>query len=110
MTVFVDGWGYLYGIGPADPDDPCKPLAELVEDQTRKVFANLDRILAARGLTRTNVVAVRVHLNDYKRLFERMDVVYAGYFAGVRAPARSCIGVVALTRGAQVEMDFVVRE
>jgi 2-iminobutanoate/2-iminopropanoate deaminase len=37
-----------------------------------------------------------------------MNAVYLGFFQDERLPARSCIGVSALTRGAQVEMDFVV--
>ena len=107
--AWVDGWGFLSGIGPADPDDTGMPLSESVEDQTRKIFANLDKLLHKRGLRREHVVSVRIHLVEFKRFHERMDRVYQDQF-GSHAPARSCIGVAALTRGALVEMDFIVKE
>ena len=63
-----------------------------------------------RGLGREHVVSVRIHLVEFKRFHERMSRAYSAFFEGARAPARSCIGVVALTRGALVEMDFIVKE
>jgi 2-iminobutanoate/2-iminopropanoate deaminase len=49
-------------------------------------------------------------LVELKRFQERMNRVYESFFAGATQPARSCIGVAALTRGALVEMDFIVKE
>jgi 2-iminobutanoate/2-iminopropanoate deaminase len=49
-----------------------------------------------------------VSLVEYSRLYERMNAAYAGFFPADRLPARSCIGTVHLTRGAQIEMDFVL--
>ena len=108
--VWVDGWGILSGIGPVEPGNPALALPESVEDQTRKIFSNLEHMLRKRGLRRDHVVAVRIHLVEFKRFHERMNRVYEAFFAEARAPARSCIGVAALTRGALVEMDFIVRE
>jgi enamine deaminase RidA (YjgF/YER057c/UK114 family) len=108
--VWVDGWGFVSGIGPVDLDKPALPLPESVEDQTRKVLSNLDKILGKRGLGREQVVSVRIHLLEFKRFYERMNRVYDAFFAGGGAPARSCVGVSALTRGALVEMDFIVKE
>ena len=53
-------------------------------------------------------IPVRVSLVEYSRLYERMNAAYAGFFPADRLPARSCIGTAHLTRGAQVEMDFVL--
>ena len=108
--VWVDGWGFVSGVGPVEPGDPAVPLPEAVEDQTRKVLANLDRLLQKRGLGPQHVVSVRIHLVDFKRFHERMNRVYQSYFRADRMPARSCVGVAALTRGALVEMDFIVKE
>ena len=85
-------------------------LPESVEDQTRKIFSNLESLLQKRGLGRGHVVSVRIHLIELKRFQERMNRVYESFFAGATQPARSCIGVAALTRGALVEMDFIVKE
>jgi enamine deaminase RidA (YjgF/YER057c/UK114 family) len=79
-----------------------------VENQVLRIFANLKRILADNGVSPGQVISVRVHLVEFPRLFERMNAVYLGFFQDERLPARSCIGVSTLTRGAQVEMDFVV--
>jgi enamine deaminase RidA (YjgF/YER057c/UK114 family) len=107
--VWVDGWGFVSGVGPADPDDRAAALPESVEEQTRKILANLERTLQKRGLSRGHVVNVRIHLVQWERFHARMHKVYAEFFSA-RSPAMSCIGVSALTRGALVEMDFIVRE
>ena len=73
------------------------------------VFANLDVILQAAGLLRANIVSARVYLIDFERLFDRMNSAYLRNIGASRLPARTCVGVARLTRGAQVEMEFVVR-
>ncbi len=108
--AWAGGWGFVSGVGPADLENPAVALPESVEDQTRKIFSNLEQLLSRRGLGRRNVVSVRIHLVEFKRFHERMNRVYEGFFEGSQAPARSCIGVAALTRGALVEMDFIVKE
>ncbi len=107
--VLVDGWGLIAGVLPIDLADDRVHLPEQVEAQTRKVLANLETILAATGLCKDHVVAVRIALVDLPRLQERMETGYAGFFAGDRMPARSLIGVSHLPRGALVAMDFTVR-
>lgn len=106
--VLVDGWGFVSGVSPIDLADDRVPLPEGVERQTRKIFANLEVLLQKAGLAKENVVAVRVSLVELPRLYERMNEAYAGFFAADRLPARSCIGVSHLPRGAQIEMDFVL--
>jgi enamine deaminase RidA (YjgF/YER057c/UK114 family) len=106
--VIAVGWGFISGLAPIDLRDDRVPLPEGVERQTRKIFANLETLLGAAGLDKRNVVSVRVSLVEYSRLYERMNAAYAGFFPADRLPARSCIGTVHLTRGAQVEMDFVL--
>lgn len=108
--VWVAGWGFVCGVGPVDLDNATVALPESVEDQTRRILSNLESILAKRGLGREHVVSVRIHLIEFKRFHERMNRAYAAFFSGARQPARSCIGVSALTRGALVEMDFIVKE
>jgi len=108
--VLVQGWGFIADLLPIDLGDDRVPLPEGVELQTRKILANLDTLLGRAGLGREHVVQVRVHLVEFGRLYERMNTAYAGYFPAGRQPARSCIGVSQLTRGAQVAMDLVLSE
>jgi enamine deaminase RidA (YjgF/YER057c/UK114 family) len=70
---------------------------------------NLKRVLAGCRLTLKNVVAARVFLTRFERDYEAMNRVYAGYFASDKRPARTCVGVTALARGALVEIDFIAR-
>jgi 2-iminobutanoate/2-iminopropanoate deaminase len=103
--VIAGGWGFVSNVLPIDLANERTPLPEQVEAQTRKVLANLDTILKAKGLRRDQVVAVRIALVDLPRFEERMETVYAGFFAAGRLPARSVVGVATLPRGALVAMD-----
>jgi enamine deaminase RidA (YjgF/YER057c/UK114 family) len=109
-VVIVNGWGFISNLLPIDLDNDRTPLPEGVERQVQKIFANLDLLLGRAGLTRENVVSVRVCLTELPRLYERMNAAYVGFFPEERLPARSCTGVTNLVRGAQVAMDFVLSE
>jgi enamine deaminase RidA (YjgF/YER057c/UK114 family) len=106
--VLVNGWGITSSLGPIDLENDRVPLPEGIEKQTKQIFANLETLLKAAGLDRKNVVAVRVYLVEAPRLMERMNSAYAGFFELGRLPARSVIGVTHLTRGSQIEMEFVL--
>jgi enamine deaminase RidA (YjgF/YER057c/UK114 family) len=80
-----------------------------VEAQTRQVMENLKRVLAGCGLGLEQVVSARVFLAHFDQDYERMNAVYAGYFAPGKRPARTCVGVTALARGARVEIDLIAR-
>ena len=108
--VVAGGLAFVSGIGPIDLTNERVPLPEKVEAQVRKIFANLDAILKPAGLARANVAFVRIHLVDFERLIERVDKTYSQCVGeGRPLPARTVVGVTHLTRGALVEMDFVVR-
>jgi 2-iminobutanoate/2-iminopropanoate deaminase len=106
--VEVDGWAFLSGVSPADLHDDKKPIPELVEDQTRKIFANLEELLGKSGLNLKHVISVRIYVVEYKRFHERIDRTYARILGDLR-PARGVVGVSDLPRGALVQMDFVAR-
>jgi enamine deaminase RidA (YjgF/YER057c/UK114 family) len=107
-VVLVNGWGFLSGLLPIDLADDRVALPEGIERQTRRIFDNLEMLLRKAGLGKENVVAVRVSLVEFPRLYERMNAAYAGCFESDRLPARSCAGVSHLPRGAQIAMDFVL--
>jgi enamine deaminase RidA (YjgF/YER057c/UK114 family) len=78
--------------------DPGYP--EGIEAQTRQVFHNLSAVLAGCGLGLEHVVQVRVFLTEFERDYDRMNQAYASYFPTGRRPARTCIGVTGLAKGA----------
>jgi 2-iminobutanoate/2-iminopropanoate deaminase len=70
---------------------------------------NLLAVLEGCALGFDNVVAVRIFLRHFDEHYERMNAIYASYFPAERRPARTCIGVTGLARGALVEIDMIAR-
>ncbi len=108
-VVIAGELAFVSGVRAVDLVNDREPLPEKVEAQTEKIFANLDVLLQAAGLARRQVIAVKVYVIDFERLFERVNTAYVRCIGTAPLPARSCVGVTHLTRGAQVEMDFVLR-
>jgi enamine deaminase RidA (YjgF/YER057c/UK114 family) len=108
-VVLGDGWGFVTNLQPIDLDDDKVPLPEMIEAQTRKILANLETLLAPLGLGKDNVVKVEIAMVDIPRLYDRMNKAWRGFFAAERQPARSCIGVASLPRGALIQMNFTLR-
>ena len=108
-AVACDGWLFVTGQMPTDPDDDSAPLPEGIEAQTRRVMENLERVLAGAGSALDRVVFARVYLTHFERDYAAMNAVYQSYFAAGKLPARTCIGVTGLARGALVEIDLLAR-
>ena len=107
-VVLLGDAGFISGVRPVDLADDRTPIPEKIEAQTRKIFANLDEILAVAGLERRHIAFVRIHLVDFERLIERVDKTYLDCLGEGALPARTAVGVSQLTRGVLIEMDFVV--
>jgi 2-iminobutanoate/2-iminopropanoate deaminase len=108
-VVACDGWLFVTGQMPTDPDDDRAPLPEGIEAQTRRVMENLKLVLAGAGSALDRVVFARVYLTHFERDYAAMNAVYQSYFAAGKLPARTCIGVTGLARGALVEIDLLAR-
>ncbi len=108
-AVECDGWVFLTGQMPTDPDDDSRPLPEGVEDQTRRVMDNLIIVLQSLGLGLEHVVQVRAYLTHFDEDYAAMNAAYASYFPADRRPARTCVGVTGLARNARVEIDMLAR-
>jgi reactive intermediate/imine deaminase len=108
-AVEVDGWVFLTGQMPTDPDEDALPLPEGIEAQTRRVMENLKLVLHGVGLGLEHVVAARVFLTHFQEDYEKMNRIYASYFPVDRRPARTCVGVTGLARDARVEIDMIAR-
>ena len=96
---------YLSGQIPFDP-----ATGELIQGdiraQIRRVFDNLQEIARAAGTDLTAAARVTVYLTDLKN-FPTVNEVMAEY-CREPYPARVTIGVAALPRGAQVEIDCIL--
>ena len=108
-AVEVDGWVFLTGQMPTDPEDDDAPLPAGIEAQTRRVMDNLVLVLEGVGLRLEHVVAARAFLAHFERDYGPMNEVYRSYFPEDRLPARTCVGVTGLARRALVEIDLIAR-
>jgi reactive intermediate/imine deaminase len=108
-AVEADGWVFLTGQIPNDPEDDDRPLPDGIEAQTRRTVDNLVIVLESLGLGLEQVVAGRVFLTRFDEDYEAMNAAYQSYFPADRRPARTCIGVTGLARGALVEIDFIAK-
>jgi 2-iminobutanoate/2-iminopropanoate deaminase len=108
-AVEVDGWVFMTGQMPTDPGNDGAPLPAGIEAQTRRVMDNLILVLNGVSLGLEHVVSARAFLTHFERDYAAMNEVYRSYFPKDRLPARTCVGITALARGALVEIDFVAR-
>lgn len=77
-----------------------------IRAQVARVFENLQAVANAAGGDLSNVVKLNVFLTDLGN-FPVVNEVMAKYFQEPY-PARAAVGVAALPRGAQVEMDAIM--
>ena len=105
----ADGWLFVTGQMPTDPNDDAAPLPDGIGAQTCRVLDNLKLVLSGAGSSLEQVVFARVYLTHFERDYAAMNAVYRSYFAEGKLPARTCVGVTGLARGALVEIDLLAR-
>ena len=97
---------FITGQMPTLKNDNTKLVDGGIEAQTHQVMKNLLEVLNAAGSSLEKVIFARVYLVNFGD-FDKMNSVYASYFATDKLPARTCIGVTGLAVGASVEIDFI---
>jgi reactive intermediate/imine deaminase len=96
---------YLSGQIPLDPAT-MEMVGGDIRDQIQRVFENLAAVAKASGGSLAQVVKLNVFLTDLGN-FAAVNEVMADYFTEPY-PARAAIGVAALPKNANVEMDAVI--
>ena len=81
-------------------------VGETAAEQAGRCLENLAAVCQAAGASLGDAVRVTVYLTDMSA-FGSVNEVYGSFFES-SPPARVAIGVAALPRGAQVEIDAVV--
>lgn len=74
--------------------------------ETRQVMENLKVLLEAAGLSFDNVAKCSIFLTDMND-YSVVNEIYARYFDNDQAPARECVQVAALPKGARVEISLI---
>ena len=103
QAIEVNGMVYTSGQIPLDP-----ATGDLVEGdvtaQAHQVFKNLTAVLEEAGTSMDNAVKTMCFLHDMTD-FAAFNEVYAQYFT--EKPARSCVAVKGLPKGALCEVEVI---
>lgn len=103
QAVKAGGFLYLSGVMPIDPETNAL-VESSITSQARQIMQNIDQVLQAAGYRQEDVVKTTCFLSDIGN-FAAFNEVYGGYFTS--KPARSCVAVKDLPKGALAEVEVV---
>ena len=103
QAVWAGDFLYLSGMMPIDPATGALEPADITL-QAQRIMTNIQAVLAEAGLTQENVVKTTCFLSDMGN-FAAFNAVYGAYFTST--PARSCVAVRELPKGALVEVEVI---
>lgn len=106
QAIVVGNLIFTSGQIPLDPETGALVGSNITE-QTHRVCKNLDAVLRAAGGSLQSAVKTVCFLADMAD-FAAFNEVYATYFT--EKPARSCVAVKTLPKGALVEVEVVAEK
>lgn len=95
----------LYTSGQIGLDPQTGDLKDGIEEQVKQVMENLKALLKEADMDFSNVVKTTIFLKSMDD-FSTVNQIYASYF-NENPPARSCVEVSALPKGALVEIELI---
>ena len=101
----IDAGPFVFVSGQLPVDPATGEIPDGATAQAERAFANVRAILAAAGLGPEHVVKTTVFLSDLAD-FAAVNEVCARSFSAP-FPARSCVQVAALPRGARLEVEAI---
>ena len=104
--VMVEGVLFASGQLPVNPDTGLLAGAT-IEEQAEQSMKNVGAVLEAAGMTYENVVKTTCFLSDMGN-FAAFNEVYGRYFTG--KPARSCVAVREIPKGALCEVEVIAHK
>ncbi|GMR14820.1 MAG: RidA family protein [Gammaproteobacteria bacterium] len=105
QAVNHNGLVFVSGQIPLDPAS-MEMVAGSIEAQITQVFDNLSAICKAADGSLNDILKLTVYLTDMGN-FPQVNAIMEQYFA-TPFPARAAVGVAALPKGAEVEMDAIL--
>ena len=103
QAVVINGLVYTSGQIALNPGTG-ELVGTTIEEQAEQVMKNLVAILEAAGTKPENAVKTLCFLTDIND-FAAFNAVYARYFT--EKPARSCVGIQSLPKGAICEVEVI---
>lgn len=101
--ILVNGIAFFSGQIPLSPDTG-EVVGTTIQEQTEQVMANIKALLESQNASFTDVVKTTCFLADMGD-FAAFNEVYGGYFTS--KPARSCVAVKELPKGALAEVEVI---
>jgi len=105
QAVNHNGLVFVSGQIPLDPAS-MEMVAGGIETQITQVFDNLSAVCEAAGGSLNDILKLTVYLTDMGN-FPQVNAIMEQYFEAP-FPARAAVGVAALPKGAEVEMDAIL--
>ena len=106
QAVVAGEWLYCSGQIPLDPSTGLLVGEGNIEAETHQVISNIKAVLDAAGAHPSQVVRTTIYLVDLND-FEKVNMIYSETFMSNISPARACVEVAALPKGAHVEIDCI---
>ena len=97
--------GVFYFSGQIGIDPKTAELQEGFQAQIDQIMKNIDGLLEATSLTRNHIIKTSIFVTDLNN-FGMVNEAYTKYFEAPY-PARSCVEVPALPKGAVVEIEVI---
>jgi 2-iminobutanoate/2-iminopropanoate deaminase len=104
QAIQAGGFIFYSGQIPLDPESGTMVEGGIVE-QTRQVMSNMKAILSASKRDFSDIVKTTIYLTNLAD-FATVNEIYGEFFTDV-PPARACVQVAALPKGAQVEIEWI---
>ncbi len=105
QAIKINGMVFISGQIPLDPETMSFPDGG-IDQQIIQVFSNLKAIAQAAGSDLSAIVKLTVfltNLNDFEMVNKTMSTFFEPPF-----PARAVVGVTALPKGANIEVDAIL--
>lgn len=106
QAIKVGNFLFSSGQLPVNPDtgEICGPT---IEEQALQVMKNVSMVLEANNMTFHDVVKTTCYLADMKD-FAAFNTIYGKYF--ISKPARSCVAVREIPKGALCEVEITAHK
>ncbi len=105
QAINHNGLVFVSGQIPLDPGT-MEMVTGGIEAQIKQVFENLSALCEAAGGSLADIVKLTVFLTDMQN-FPQVNTIMEQYFSAP-FPARAAVGVAALPKDAEVEMDAIL--
>ena len=98
--------GFLFASGQIPADPKTGEIKGDITAQAEQSCKNVEAILKANGMDFNNVIKTTCFLANIAD-FAKFNEVYAKYFVGNPKPARSCVAVKDIPKGALCEIEIL---